>query len=84
MSSLEKLIVQLIPNTLGSMQGNRETLRVLHVDTTEHAMAIGFKIKTDPSGSERYIVKFYDPNDTTRHPPSRSGRPAETREGAVF
>ncbi len=48
------------------MESKEETLRTISIATTNHAMVLGLKIKSDSSG-KTYVVEFYDPNDTTSH-----------------
>jgi len=40
--------------------------RTLYLVTPNHAMALGLKIKDD-AGARRYVVQFYDPNNTVSH-----------------
>ncbi|WP_447858514.1 ShET2/EspL2 family type III secretion system effector toxin [Enterobacter ludwigii] len=48
------------------MQKKGDALRDIGIYTTEHAMALGLKIKSAPEG-KRWVIQFYDPNHTATH-----------------
>jgi len=52
---------------MASQPGEDSTVcRTLYLLTSNHAMALGLKIK-DKAGARRYVVQFYDPNNTVSH-----------------
>ena len=48
------------------MQNNGDTLQTIEIDTADHVMALGLKIKP-ASGGHKWVIQFYDPNHTATH-----------------
>jgi hypothetical protein len=48
-----------------AMLGKREASRQILMESTNHAMSLELLIKDD--GGEKFVVRFYDPNDTLTH-----------------
>ena len=48
-----------------AMKEGRNPTRLMLVRSTNHAMNLGLRIKDDEEGKRSYVVKFFDPNDTT-------------------
>ena len=53
--------------------------RLMLAVSTNHAMNLGLRIKDDKEGKRSYVVKFFDPNDTTTGTRSKVGS-AQTLE----
>ena len=48
-----------------AMKEGRNPTRLMLVESTKHTMNLGLRIKDDEEGKRSYVVKFFDPNDTT-------------------
>lgn len=55
-----------IANMFRDMKKCKDSIRTLQVTTSNHAMALGLKIKRTPGG-EKWVIQFYDPNNTANH-----------------
>ncbi len=49
------------------MDEGGEEFGTILVHTTNHAMALGLKLKTGDDNNKSYVVQFYDPNHTVAH-----------------
>jgi hypothetical protein len=76
---------EVIADTFQVMEASGETGRTIMVETLNHAMALGLKVKTDKRGGKSYVVQFYDPNVTVAHERSSvSAAPGAHFDPAVF
>lgn len=76
---------EVIADTFQAMEASGETGRTIMVETLNHAMALGLKIKADKRGGRSYVVQFYDPNATVAHERSSvSAAPGAHLDPAVF
>ena len=56
-----------------AMKEGRNPTKLMLVHSTNHTMNLGLRIKDDKEGRRSYVVKFFDPNDTTTGTRSKVG-----------
>lgn len=66
---------QFLANQFTGMEKNKEPTSLMLVESINHAMNLGLRIKTDKQGKKAYVVKFFDPNITTAGTRSKARNP---------
>ena len=64
---------QFLAGQFAAMEKENQPTRLMLVVATSHAMNLGLRIKDDKEGKRSYVVKFFDPNDTTTGTRSKVG-----------
>ena len=63
---------QFLSDQFAAMEEGRNPNRLMLLESTNHAMNFGLRIK-DKEGKRSYVVKFFDPNTTTNGTRSKAG-----------
>ena len=56
---------QFLASQFAVMEKENQPARLMLVESTNHMMNLGLRIKHDEEGKRSYVVKFFDPNVTT-------------------
>ena len=64
---------QFLADQFAVMEKENQPTRLMLVESTNHTMNPGLRIKDDEEGKRSYVVKFFDPNDTTTDTRSKVG-----------
>ena len=62
---------QFLARQFAAMEKENKPTRLMLIETTEHLMNLGLRIK-EKDGKKSYVVKFFDPNQTTQGTRSKS------------
>ena len=64
---------QFLAGQFAVMEKENQPTRLMLVESTNHLMNLGLRIKDDEKGKRTYVVKFFDPNITTTGTRSKVG-----------